>query len=445
MTTRNVAVVGAGLAGLTAGYRLMQAGWAVDVFESEPEVGGRVKSVARDGYIIDTAAAAGGVAYAAYNAIAEELGLAEDIVLAAPYIGIVRGGRVHAISTDRFVWSALITRLISVPSKLRSIRMGVDIVRAANKGQLDYIDMRNRAPLDDEDSRSYAMRALNSELDQYLCEPFIRTLLLADTDRVSKVELFSGFANIFKTKLTTLRGGMSRFPKTLASALNVTVDAPVSRVSDLGDAVEIEYAVGDTAPCTRRYDAVVIAAPLPVAAKICPDRSQVLDPIAAHLRYTQAITVAVATSRAPRCPATMVQIPSREDPDVALLFLEHNKSPDRVPAPGRGLIDAHWEADASALWMDEPDQVIGKHTVTSLVRIFPELRGAVEFAHVTRWRQALPLTEPGIYRRIGEFNASLDRADRIQFAGDYMSSAGQNSAVAIGGKAARNLIKNLPA
>ena len=40
------AVVGAGLSGLTAGYRLQQAGWDVEVFESGPEVGSRVRTVA---------------------------------------------------------------------------------------------------------------------------------------------------------------------------------------------------------------------------------------------------------------------------------------------------------------------------------------------------------------------------------------------------------------
>jgi hypothetical protein len=33
-----------------------------------------------------------------------------------------------------------------------------------------------------------------------------------------------------------------------------------------------------------------------------------------------------------------------------------------------------------------------------------ELRGKVEFTHVSRWAQALPHTRIGAYRKIGEFN-----------------------------------------
>jgi protoporphyrinogen/coproporphyrinogen III oxidase len=52
------AVVGAGLSGLTAGYRLQQAGWDVNVFEATDTPGGRVQTVRADGYAIDTGASA---------------------------------------------------------------------------------------------------------------------------------------------------------------------------------------------------------------------------------------------------------------------------------------------------------------------------------------------------------------------------------------------------
>lgn len=43
MTKKTVAVVGGGMAGLSAAYRLMQGGVQVEVFESEPFLGGRVQ------------------------------------------------------------------------------------------------------------------------------------------------------------------------------------------------------------------------------------------------------------------------------------------------------------------------------------------------------------------------------------------------------------------
>jgi monoamine oxidase len=52
-----VAVVGAGLAGLTAAYRLQQSGFGVSVFEARDRVGGRAWAVRKGDYIMDLGAA----------------------------------------------------------------------------------------------------------------------------------------------------------------------------------------------------------------------------------------------------------------------------------------------------------------------------------------------------------------------------------------------------
>jgi oxygen-dependent protoporphyrinogen oxidase len=85
------------------------------------------------------------------------------------------------------------------------------------------------------------------------------------------------------------------------------------------------------------------------------------------------------------------------------------------------------------------DGMIVERTLDTLRRVFPDLDGVIEFAHVTRWPYALPLTHAGAYRLIGECGEALDPAHRIQFAGDYLSCAGQNTAVEFGTRAADNL------
>src|SRR5918998_657490 len=52
-TTPPVAVLGAGPAGLTAGYLLARRGVPVIVFEADDQVGGIAKTVERDGYRFD--------------------------------------------------------------------------------------------------------------------------------------------------------------------------------------------------------------------------------------------------------------------------------------------------------------------------------------------------------------------------------------------------------
>ena len=435
--SRRAAVIGAGLSGLTAAYRLRQRGWQVRVFEAGNRVGGRVQTLARDGFLIDTGASALAQSYTDYLRFADELGLGGEIAPAAPIVGIVRDRRIHLLHTDRMLRTGLTTRLLSFGSKLRMLRLAVDIAGAKWRGELDYSDMRRAAPLDDRSARAYARDRLNDEIDTYIGDPIARTMLITDTDKISRVELYSGLANIMANKIYSLRGGQQRFANTLAAELELQFHSAVQRVQQRGNTVEIEY-TRDGATALESFDACVVACPLPAATAICVDQRALLAPLNETLRYTQAITVAVATKRPPDTPAFLLQIPGRESAELALMFIEHNKCADRAPA-GRGLIGVDWEAEASAQWATRSDAEISAHTVAGVIALMPELKDQILFTHVTRWPQALPLTEVGIYRRIGELNAALDPRARIQFAADYLSAAGQNTAVAFGNRAAARL------
>jgi len=426
------AVVGAGLSGLTAGYRLQQAGWDVDVFEATDTPGGRVQTVRADGYAIDTGASALGSTYHSYIALARELGV--ELRPTAPFIAIRRGGTTHLLDMDHMARSGIRTPLLSLRAKLKTTRLVADVAVAKARGLLDYTDLSKAAPLDTESARAYATRALSAEIDSYLCEPIVRTMLIADTDKVSKVELLSGVVNIFTAKILTVAGGQGRLSEALAERLKVHVQTPVTEVRRSGGGVEVVHSGG-----TERYDACVVTCVLPEAASICTDDRDVLEPLNDSLRYTQCVSVAVGTTRPPDCPAFLLMFPSVEQPDIALMFLDHNKAPDRAPT-GHGLLTCLWETGASERMIDAPDDALVELTLTTVFEVFPELRGTVAFTHVTRWRRALPFTRIGAYRDIGRLNAALDPASPVQYAADFMSAAGQNTAVEFGNRAARNLL-----
>lgn len=441
MTTRenrHAAVVGAGLAGLTTAYRLQQSGWRVSVFEASDRPGGRVQTIARDGYLIDTGASALANSYKAYLALAEELGLAGEIAATAPGVGIYRDGQLHELRMDRLLRAGLQTRVLSRSAKLRLLRLAWDIAIAKVRGQLDYADMRRAAPLDTESARDYARRVLSHEIDDYLGSPIVRTMLIADSDAVSKVELLSGVANIFSARILALRGGQGRLPVLLAERVQPRLRHPVLQVRKQDDGVTVDYRDPQGTQHGEHFDVCVVCCPLPHAMHICADQRALLAPLHACLRYTQCITVALGLSRPPRSPAFLVQMPSCEDAEIALLFLDHNKAVDRAP-PGCGLIDCHWETAAATRMMERPDEEIVARSLATVLRVFPELQGHVVFSHITRWHCALPFTAVGAYRRIGYFNAAIDPRSPIQFASDYMSAAGQNTAVELGNRVAQRL------
>lgn len=433
-----VAVVGAGIAGLTSAYRLDQAGWQVEVFEAADRPGGRVETVSRDGYLIDTGATAIAARYPVFTTLAEELGLA--IVPTSPHLGVVRDGRVHLLRLDRLARSGLGTRLLARTTKLRLGRIVIDILVAKARGLLDYDDLRKAARLDSETAQDYVRRMAGPEADAFFGEPITRALLLANSDQVSKVELMSGLINAVAGRLATLAGGQAAIIDALVGRIGgVRLGTEVREVVRTGSGVLVRADGPNATDVDDEFDACVVACPLPVAASISGEQNGALTLLDRMLRFTKGINVAIGTTRVPDTPAFLVQLPRDEDSEIAMVIFEHNKAADRAPA-GHGLFTLSWEMTAAARWIDRPDDELIERATRTLIRLFPELDGTIELGYVRRWPTALPHTRAGVYRAIGEFTAALDPASPIQYAGDYLSQTGQNTAAAWGERAAANLI-----
>ena len=96
MTARErVLVVGAGVAGLSAAYRLAQSGFDVTVLEASDHVGGKTAATRRDGFTLNRGATVLGGSYTAMLALARELGVDSELVQVDPTIGVFADGEVH--------------------------------------------------------------------------------------------------------------------------------------------------------------------------------------------------------------------------------------------------------------------------------------------------------------------------------------------------------------
>ncbi|MET9870451.1 FAD/NAD(P)-binding protein, partial [Streptomyces sp. NPDC006386] len=104
----DVAVVGAGMAGLTTAHELRRAGLKVRVFEEQEHVGGRMHSFRQDGYIIDEGAEQiSDQGYRATWELLARLGVPDhDVPRIGRSIGVWRAGRAHPGVADR---SAVLT------------------------------------------------------------------------------------------------------------------------------------------------------------------------------------------------------------------------------------------------------------------------------------------------------------------------------------------------
>ena len=423
-----VAVIGAGLSGMSAAYRLKKAGWEVSVFESEDQVGGRTLTGETQGYRYELGATVAAKSFIPYFELAEELGL--KLLPTPPVVSIFRDGQVHCLYLNKLARSGLTTRIFSWPAKFKSLLIAFDVARASMKGYLDFTDLAKSAPIDTESAADYLRRRVGDELYDYLGDPLIRTMTMTNGDKISKVEFFSGIMNVINGQAYVLEGGQGYMTKALAQHVDVKTGHRVASVVETATGVEVDG---------EQFDAAVVAAPLPVAYEICPGYRDLLAPLNNVLEYTECLSVAISTNVVPDCPAWIVQMASRDFPEVAQIVLEHNKSPEHAPE-GHGLFACLWEKDASVQHRDASDEFIRDETFKAVCKAFPELEGSADFFDIKRWKHAIPWTKIGSYKEIGRFNAALDPTARVQFAGDYMSSTGQHTAVKFGTQAANNLL-----
>ncbi|MFJ2443026.1 protoporphyrinogen/coproporphyrinogen oxidase [Streptomyces sp. NPDC087658] len=448
--TDHVIVVGAGIAGTAAAFRLRQMGRKVTLFERKDHVGGRMsaREVRTGGtvYRVDRGASWLSHNYAPMIKLLEDAGLTGRMLPCSDELGVLRDGRVHRLSLVRSS-GLLRTGLLGWRAKLRAVNLLRDL--AAARRRLRWEDMSRAAELDRENAEEYALRRLDRELLDYLVEPLCGSQFLAPAEEVAAVGALCIMWGTFGAASFTFDGGTGRLPEYLLDT--PVMDSPGTRV-ELGAQVTEVRRTDDEAVVvwerdgevrTERARACVVAVPAPVAARIVTSLDQDQRRHLAGVRYTSDVHVTFGLRRPPVETALGVSIPGREHPDLCIVLYEHNLGPGRAPA-GRGLVTLifrhHWNAPR----MTAADDAVIADARAALGEVMPDLAAHIdehrEMAVVQRWENAVIARPAGGYRDLAAFTASLDGNSPVQLGGDYFSYSTTSAALATGEQAARRVL-----
>jgi monoamine oxidase len=256
-----VAVVGAGLAGLSAAYELHRRGWDVVVLEASGRVGGRVKTVRAPFAAGQHAEAGGEYVHAVHHAVrdyARRFHIALEDTYDSPndgYDAVYRGRRrVRQQTLETQTVEAELARYARAMDQLAG---AVDPADAPAAPRAAALDARSVADLLDDLKLSPAARFLLDRdiRDDYLVEPGDLSLLF----HAAEWELPGTAAGAERYRL---RGGNDQLPRALARTLppdRVLLDSPVVAVAQDRSGVRATTATALTVAADR----LVLAAPLP--------------------------------------------------------------------------------------------------------------------------------------------------------------------------------------
>jgi len=426
-----VLVVGAGLAGLGAAWRLARRGFDVVVCERAAAAGGRLRSLpAEGGFSIDAGCPVLSSADRELHAFAEVLGLRDELLPLRPlvraqvYRGRVRveGWRTPGIPPHQAL------RLLRLPRLLA--RYAPHLGRAAPG---------RAALLDDRSLGDFARLYFGGAVLERWAEPLLDLQSPADPERASRALFLRRHRQQAGARAGLPRAPLAELSEAAAKKLELRCESEVVRVA-AGARGRLQVAVGRAAR-VHEVSALVVATPAAEAARIlAPLLVTAEREFLARTRYAAELQVAVALRRPLYAHPLWIDVPRSEGSPLAGALLEPGVAGGRVP-PGRGLALLRARSGFAERHLDAPDEVLAKELFGAFARFLPGTVGAELFTRVLRDPAARPRFDVGRYREISRFEdvqAGLRRAGRrVYFAGDYLMDPTWEGALLAARQAAR--------
>ncbi|MDH3686099.1 MAG: FAD-dependent oxidoreductase [Myxococcales bacterium] len=437
--TARVLVVGAGIAGLTAAWRLQRVGYEVEVFEREAFPGGRMRSERHGEFLLDRGAQFIASGYRNLHALSAELGIADRIrPVATASNAILRDGRLEP--GDYGSPSDLLhSRLLSPRARLRLARLPFELWR--HRKILEPLRPERAAALDGDDLATWARRTVGEEVLESLLAPAFSSTFDSDPEHLSGV--FALLALRFVTagfRLQAFEGGTGLLTRTLADQLPVRLGWEVRSVATDARGARVEF-VTPSGLREQRADAVVVAVPGSRVLGICPELTEAEQSFFSQVHYAAGGIVHLLLDEPPETlPFYGVAFPRSAGLDLYGLAVDHHK-PGAAPR-GAGLVNCALTETAARRLAGEPDEAwidcaLDALAATPVGRLRP--REAV----VHRWDPMLPQFRAGYVRRLAAFLPRSERSPRLAFAGDYLVGPYTEAALTSGMRAANEVARAL--
>lgn len=443
-----IGVIGAGIAGLTAAYRLSQDAHSVLLFEADERPGGVIGSIRRDGFLVETGP--NSLRSTPFlHTLVQELNLEEERVWAddrASRRYVVRDGRPVPIPTS--VPSFLTTDLLSPRAKLRL--MGEPFVPA-----------RSNAPIN-ESLADFTRRRLGAEVLDYAVAPFVGGVYAGDPEQLSArhtfdqlVEWEEDYGSLFwgalrdgsdssddvPSGLFSFRTGLETLPRALADRLDVPIryEAPVTGLHKHTEGWQIQ--TDPSPPDVHEVDGVVCTMPLHRLRGLDFETPVDCTPLD-QVEYPPVRVVALGYERGqvdhPLDGFGMLVPPVETDFDVLGTLFSSSLFPGRAPE-GHVLLTTFVGGARAPDLARRDDPVIRSVVERDLNRLLG-VNGDPGFSRHIHWTRAIPQYTQGY----GAVKKTLDALETdhpgLVFAGNYRQGVSVGDAAQSGRDAAVRLL-----
>ncbi|WP_137283445.1 NAD(P)/FAD-dependent oxidoreductase [Halorussus salinisoli] len=411
----DVVVAGGGLAGLVAARHLAEAGADVRLFERHHDLGGRVRSLRRDGFVFDRGFQ---VFFTAYPAARRELDYDSlDLRYFKPGAVVARPGERSTLSDPfRDVDGALETILnrdVTLRDKLRVFELRRELAEKSD---------REISAGPDESTREYLRgRGFSDRFVENFAAPFYGGITLDRSLATSKKVFEFTFKMLTTGRIAVPARGMAAITEQLAESareaeVELVTDETVTDL-DASDTPEIELGRESVTA-----DAVVVATD--------PEQARELTGVESIPTDAKGCVTQYYAFDGPELDAGKRLLLNADSPAPNQIAQLSAVAPEYAPED-RNLLSATYLGVP-----DDPDEDLAAKTARALDSWYPERRLDLETLHTDRIEFAQFAQPPGVHDRLPDVRAP---DGPVYLAGEYTDASSLNAAIGSGRTAAKRV------
>jgi protoporphyrinogen/coproporphyrinogen III oxidase len=434
-----VAVVGAGIAGLAAAYRLKTAGLNPVVFEKGSFPGGRMSSEQVDGFLFEKAAYTFPEFHKNLTAFLGEVGLAGSLLKTPATSSTFRDGQEYPVKIGS-PKDFLTYKLLSLRNKKDMIKLFMyaqTLGRALNLAS----PTEKTFELEKESAAQYLLRDYDKEILEYVAYPIFSEIFLGTPETNSKAAFLATIKNLMRFKIFAFDKGMGLLPEHLAGLLDVRLNTPVLNIVPKADNGPYEIHTAGNQPLAEEFDAVISTVPVPLLPKLVQGLPNDLSQHFAQVQYAPSIVTTFAMDRTFDNTSMINCVDRKSFSAVGTLVFDQHKGGTRAPQDKSVATVVLSESASRALFQESDDRIV-EEVIKEVDGIIPNFGDSILFSRVYRWEHGAVQLAPGSLARQHAMRKAIDECPgNIYFAGDGLNKSSLEIAFNSGVSAANQLLE----